>query len=352
MEEYKFSMERKDRVLDWSIGIFFVALVAYVELLRYQLPSLWRIYLLVGLLCFMVRLFSGSCLAYAYLRKWRYLLDQIEKHWMTNEVPLESVENDIKRYHYSPRTTERRMYFVKHQLVGGFGLLFIFPFFLLVFEILSNPPDLNIVVPISVLVAYYIYEYVILVTNKELSMPSGSAVTPTSNETEQVQNMEKKREHLDGLFEIALVLLGILSAAEFQYFLTVEDATKYFYALKVFTVPFIVLILIWLIKELAGFLLTAPAFKMILSDFCWDFWSFTLLYYLLGIYGGEQIGIWLSFVLSMVLIAVIQMAYIKVSPVTWGDRSMFKYYRSPFWIGLKIVAFVLAYGLLLRIVLP
>ena len=66
----------------------------------------------------------------------------------------------------------------------------------------------------------------------------------------QIEKMETRRKHLDSLFEIAIVLLGILSAAEFQYFLIKEGENMHAYALKVFTVPFIVLIIFWLIKEL------------------------------------------------------------------------------------------------------
>jgi len=71
-----------------------------------------------------------------------------------------------------------------------------------------NPQDLNIIAPVSFLVAYYFYESVIFVTNKELSMPSENAITPASNEREQAERMENRRRHLDSLFEIALVLLG------------------------------------------------------------------------------------------------------------------------------------------------
>jgi len=175
MQEYKFSMERKDRVTDWAIGIFFVALVAYVELLRYQLPSLWRVSLIVILLCFIVRLFANSCLAYAYLKKWRYLLDLIEKYWMTNMVSLDFIKNEIEKYHYTPRTREKRMYFIKSQLSAGFILLFFFPICLLLVEIYFNPQDLNIVIPISFLIAYCIYESVIFVLYKSLNMPSKSS---------------------------------------------------------------------------------------------------------------------------------------------------------------------------------
>lgn len=164
-------MERKDRVTDWAIGIFFVALVAYVELLREQIPSIWRVCLVVGLLCFIMRLFISSCLAYGYLEKWRHLLDFIEKHWTSNTISLDSVKNEIEKYHYTPRTTKKRVHFAKSQLVAGFGLLFLFPFFLLLFELYSNPQEMYTILPISFLVAYYVYEFFTFSEYEPLSMP-------------------------------------------------------------------------------------------------------------------------------------------------------------------------------------
>jgi len=172
IEEYKFSMERKDRVTDWAIGIFFVSLVAYAELLREQVPPIWRVFLIVGLLCFIMRLFISSCLAYGYLEKWRHLLDFIEEHWMTDTVSLDSVHNEIKRYHYTPRTTKKRGYFVKSQLLAGFGLLFLFSFSLLLFELYSNPPEMYTIIPIAFLVAYYVYEFFMFSEYEPLSMPA------------------------------------------------------------------------------------------------------------------------------------------------------------------------------------
>lgn len=172
IEEYRFSMERKDRVTDWAIGILFVALVAYAELLREQSPSIWRIYLTIGLLCFIVRLFFNSCLAYAYLKKWRYLLDLIEKYWRQDSVTLEFVEKEIEGYHHTPRTTETRTYFIKSQLKAGFLLLFLSPFFLLSFEIFFKLQGLNeLVIPLLILIAYYTYETVMFIEHKALNMP-------------------------------------------------------------------------------------------------------------------------------------------------------------------------------------
>ncbi|MFW9917251.1 MAG: hypothetical protein ACFFGZ_16725 [Candidatus Thorarchaeota archaeon] len=171
MDEYRFSMERKDRVTDWAIGIFFATLIAYAQLLREQVPSIWRICIIVALLCFVIRLFSNSCLAFAYLKKWRYLTDMIEKHWLKNEPTLEEVQDAIQRFHYKPRTTEKRVIFVKNQLITGFLLLFLFPFFLLSFEFYFNPQDLNVLAPISFLIAYYVYEFILFWKNKALTMP-------------------------------------------------------------------------------------------------------------------------------------------------------------------------------------
>ena len=182
MDEYKFSMERKDRVTDWAIGIFFATLIAYAQLLREQVPSIWRICLLVALLCFVMRLFSNSCLAFAYLKKWRYLVDMIEKYWMKNDSPLKKVQNAIQRVHYTPRTTRKRIFFVKNQLITGFLLLFLFPFFLLSFEFYSNPQDLNVLAPISFLVAYYVYEFILFWKNKALTMPKNIDSSSLKNE--------------------------------------------------------------------------------------------------------------------------------------------------------------------------
>lgn len=157
-EEYKFSMERKDRVTDWAIGILFVSIVAYAELLGNASPSIWRISLLVGLLAFITRLFSNSCLAYAYLKKWRYLLDSIEKHWIKGDPSITVIQNDIEKLHFSPRTTETRFYFIKSQIKAGFSLLFLFPLSMLSYELYAYPQDCLTLGIVGFLIAYWIYE--------------------------------------------------------------------------------------------------------------------------------------------------------------------------------------------------
>lgn len=167
-EEYKFSMERKDRVTDWSIGIFFAFLIAYAELLMAQTPSIWRIYLIIGTLCFIDRLFINSCLAYGYLEKWRYLLDLIEKHWMNGNPTIEYVKDKIENLHYAVKTTKGRMYFIRSQLIASFSLLFLFPFVLLLFDSYSTPLN-ELFVPILFLFAYLVYEAIMYLNDKHLN---------------------------------------------------------------------------------------------------------------------------------------------------------------------------------------
>jgi len=154
------------------------------------------------------------------------------------------------------------------------------------------------------------------------------------------------------LYQIALVLLGILSAAEFQYFLMKEPENMHPYVLKMFTLPFLILIIFWLVKELFSDRWGLVA-RMLLTEFCWDFWSFTLFYYLIAIYGGLQIGIILSLVLSLLLILAITRAYGRASPIMEGDRSMHNYYRSVKWgVARWMGIFFGAYLLLVLTVLP
>jgi len=251
-EEYKFSMERKDRVTDWAIGIFFVTLVAYAELLREGVPSLWRIALVVGLLAFIMRLFANSCLAYAYLKKWRYLLDSIEKYWMKHEPFFNTLLTDINDLHYSGGTTEKASYFVKSQLRAGFLLLFIFPIFILVFELGSNPFEVYNILPIISLIAYFFYESILLLKlNTNTKMPKQNVKLTQVNEEPQSSNYES----VDRAFDVFLLIQTLLFATNFQYLTwmgTPDDLLNVTKITRVFFIPLIVILILWMTSHLTG----------------------------------------------------------------------------------------------------
>jgi len=159
----------------------------------------------------------------------------------------------------------------------------------------------------------------------------------------------EKREQLDRLYEFSLVLLGILSAAELQYFLVTEKQELWFYALKVFTLPFLFLILLWLIKEIFKDFFHKQFFSMLFTEFCWSFWSVSLLYYLLGIVGGVTISVYLTFFLSLLLTFSISWAYKRAFT---AEYLLETYHKNHIWIFRTFIIYCISYFLLLSIVMP
>ena len=117
----------------------------------------------------MIRLFFASCLAYAYLKKWRYLLDTIEKYWMSKEPSLDFIKREITELHHTPKTTESRTYFVKSQLKAGYFLLFLFPSLLLAFETYLYHQILALF-PLLFLVCYLTYEIALYSKYKNIDL--------------------------------------------------------------------------------------------------------------------------------------------------------------------------------------
>jgi len=187
-------MERKDKVFDWSIGILFVAIVAYADLLSNTAPSIWRISLLVGLSCFIMRMFGNSCLAYGYLRKWRHLLDNIEGYWKWGKPSLADLNKEIGIYHHTKKMTKKSSYFVKSQLKVGFFLLFIVPFVLIAFEFITYTQDWKSWFLVVLLAGYYVYEGNLL---KKIDAPI------------------KKRKVIDTLKSLSPFIIGALLVVSF-----------------------------------------------------------------------------------------------------------------------------------------
>jgi len=160
-----------------------------------------------------------------------------------------------------------------------------------------------------------------------------------------------QRKRIDDLFNYALVLLGILSAAEFQYLISTESEKLFHYILRIHTIPFFLLIIFWLVKELYKDILTIY-FDLILTEFLWNFWSFTLFFYLLFIYGAEPPMIYLLLLFAFLLIIMIVFAYMKASQTSFSKNIIKKFYKNPEWIVIRIFTFICAYMLLILIIIP
>lgn len=142
-------------------------------------------------------------------------------------------------------------------------------------------------------------------------------------------------ERFSSIFEIALVLLGVFSATEFQYFWQMWGPII---ALRLSTSPFFLIIPIWLIKELLKRQMSLT-FWLLLSEFCWFAWSVTLSYYLL---------FWWSFQIQQLpLISVIaptSLAVMMMGVVWYAYYRQYKtvvnYYKSIRWVFIKVVLLI------------
>jgi hypothetical protein len=90
-----------------------------------------------------------------------------------------------------------------------------------------------------------------------------------------------KREGLTGTFELALVLLGVLSATEFQFLMTVfGDQT----ALRFVTMPYLIMLLLWIFKEMFKEKTFSKEVTLLVTELCWELWCLTFAYYLLFLF--------------------------------------------------------------------
>jgi len=158
--------------------------------------------------------------------------------------------------------------------------------------------------------------------------------------------MDRGSRRIDKLFEFALVVLSVLAATEFQYVGSVpERQVEISYAFKILSYPIVILIVLWLIKEIVfTWSPRNPGFKMAYTEFCWDFWAITLFLYLLlfQLFAFGQVNLisaLFSLGLSGLLSLVISIGYEKAEPgMVYFKRRLRRRIRST-------IIFALALGL-------
>jgi len=129
-DECRFSLERRDRVTNWSYAILAASIAAYVGFFAdgtWVLP-LGRFALVAGVLFVLIRFFFTSMLAYGFFLKWRYLRNAIEQHWMNEKDPnLDKIKEYITKYDHGrtrPPVDRNRLV---GQIKSGFFLILIIP---------------------------------------------------------------------------------------------------------------------------------------------------------------------------------------------------------------------------------
>lgn len=166
---------------------------------------------------------------------------------------------------------------------------------------------------------------------------------------------------LDNVFDKALVLLGIIAAAEFAYVpslqIGVTDANMLLliqklmdFTFKLTTIPFIVLILVWIVKELVFKNKRYADANTFATLFCWDFWSFSLFAYLVLLFSFMQKSIlnifqsfavvFLLYLVSITLTIIIAWAYSKGENITKWYKVHVLFASSLSFVSLLIVLLI------------
>lgn len=164
---------------------------------------------------------------------------------------------------------------------------------------------------------------------------------PTSKAKSMLQAQDKKdaRDRLDGLFEVALVLLGILAAALLQYItanqfptgLEAIQHTIWIFNLGLTTLPFIILIPAWMIKERMK-IRGRHIWSMRLTFFCWVFWGVLLFAYIVNLFSLLGfLPLILSLLVSSVASVISVAAIISLYKETASDTEMILYFESGKW---------------------
>jgi len=165
--------------------------------------------------------------------------------------------------------------------------------------------------------------------------------------------MNNGTRRIDRLFDFALVMLGVLSASEFQFVCSVPGREAEIpYAFRILTYPMVVLIILWLVKEVSFSLRPGHAsFKMAYREFCWDLWASTLYMYLLLylLFALGSVGTILAIlfaILSFLLAGMISIGYEHIEP------GMVYFRRRQRRIVRSIFLFALAFGFVWLFIIP
>jgi len=180
----------------------------------------------------------------------------------------------------------------------------------------------------------------------------------------------EKTEKIDHLFEIGLVLVTVISASILQYLsskysfdMTLTNAQKLAdlsFVFKELTMPIIILILLWLLKELIfGRYVLSLSLKRFVKEFCWTFLSIFLVLEILSF-------AFLGFIskpdqLSTIVGIMMLFAFLFTFPITWeyGGHSLKreKPKRRESFMGAMtalvehLVVFTISYVVILAVIL-
>jgi hypothetical protein len=137
-------------------------------------------------------------------------------------------------------------------------------------------------------------------------------------------NQKTASEKLDHLFEIGLILITVLSAQELQYASTLYSgqSNEIAFVFRILSIPILMIILLWLIKELFPQKIRSLSLRRWIKEFCWDSLSVFIAVEIISfaVLGfpelAKNINIFQSLSLFLAIFGVI-----LTFPVTWKYRA-------------------------------
>jgi hypothetical protein len=137
--EYEFSFSKKDNLTNWSLTILIATLGLYfgnfVGIGSFDSES--RFAIVIGTLIIVIQFFVNSMLTYGFMKKWRFIKEEIEKHWMTGKPTLDEIKNYVVMYDHGRRLRSGWKEMLWAQLRAGFLLILAMPISLGILEIYS-----------------------------------------------------------------------------------------------------------------------------------------------------------------------------------------------------------------------
>jgi hypothetical protein len=135
IDDFEASLERRDTITNWSLTVFLGIIGFYFALLTQPSVShLWRVALLLLSLALFMRFAVMDMYTYSFVKKWEYMKQRVESHWITNEPGLKELEADILALDHRGRTTASRWRMIRSLMRNGFLFIFSVVLVLLLYE--------------------------------------------------------------------------------------------------------------------------------------------------------------------------------------------------------------------------
>ena len=136
----KISLERRDRITNWSYAMLVAVVAAYVSFFADGsfVTPLGRFGLVSGALFVLIRFFFASMISYGYFLKGRYFRTMIEQYWLCGKPTMDEIKQDIKKFDHGKSMPETDRNLLNGQIKSGFILILIIPVVILLIEYYLN----------------------------------------------------------------------------------------------------------------------------------------------------------------------------------------------------------------------